>query len=125
MNALAAELGVALVNVYILEAHAADEWALPDDNDAEGVCYSAPRTLADRLAIARDLVASQQLGDAVVLVDDLCNVLELAYEARPERLYVVERGRITFRSGPGPFMYSPDKLREFLISAAALAQAAE
>ena len=42
--------------VYIKEAHPEDEWQMKS-NEEQGVCYRQPRTLGDRLAIARDFTA--------------------------------------------------------------------
>eukprot|EP01046_Picozoa_sp_COSAG06_P101601 COSAG06_NODE_47743_length_337_cov_0.655462_2_plen_37_part_01 len=35
------------------------------------------------------------------------NSVELAYEARPEKLIVVKNGCVVFKSGIGPYQYSP------------------
>lgn len=92
-----------------------DGWQLPD-NVEDGVCYSQPRTLAQRCAAARDMLALTEgvASGAALVVDSMDNACELAYEARPERLYVIRDGVVAFRSGPGPFCYSPSQLREYL-----------
>ena len=54
---------------------------------------------------------------AEILVDGMDNAAELAYEARPEKLVVVDgEGVVRFLSGIGPYQYSPRKLAEFLES---------
>ena len=42
------------------------------------------------------------------------NKVELAYDARPEKLVVVKDGAIVFASGIGPYQYSTSKLADFL-----------
>jgi hypothetical protein len=148
--------------VYITEAHASDGWAMPEENENKGVSHRQPVTLAQRAAIAAELVRGSQGGVPAhrVLVDGMDNAAELAYEARPERLYVVSGGggggggggdgggggggggdemsdarRILFRTGIGPYQYSPAQLVAFLearfpgvgggVTAAAAAAAAE
>jgi hypothetical protein len=51
-----------------------------------------------------------------VLVDGIDNTFELAYEARPERMFVLNSTtlKIDWKSGPGPFMYSENTLRTYL-----------
>jgi len=43
---------------------------------------------------------------ARLLVDDVDDGAMRAFDARPERLYVVEGATVLFRGGPGPFEYS-------------------
>ena len=81
--------------------------------------YDQPKTLGQRLFIANQFLSDPLLGahsrDVPVYVDDLDNSLELAFEARPERLYIVENGRIAFRGGVGPYQYSLPAVRKWLL----------
>ena len=109
MEALAARYpGVALRHVYILEAHADDEWVDPD-NAKDDVCFKKPRSLEQRIAIARAFSDGAGIPPARIVVDSMENQVELAYEARPEKLVVVKDGVIVFKSGIGPYQYSPAK----------------
>jgi len=72
------------------------------------------RTTADRLATARTFAASLGLDRSLVLVDSIDDTLEQRYEARPERLYVVQNGRVLWRCGLGPWEYDPAGLEAFL-----------
>ena len=92
VDALAAQYSrlVSLHHVYILEAHPVDGWA-DDDNTADGVCIKQPRTLQARLAAA-NAFAKASGGLNNILVDGMDNEVELAYEARPEKLVRAARG---------------------------------
>ena len=115
MNAIAAKYAAhaRFLTVYIQEAHPTDEWAM-DSNDEAGICYAQPRTLADRLAIARDLVARGNWKLPLV-VDPIENPADTLYAAWPERLYVVGTdGRIAYKGKTGPFGFEPDEVDAWL-----------
>lgn len=103
---------MALVHVYILEAHPIDAWIAPQ-NEEKQICYRQPKSLEERIKVAQNFVDGMQVEGRIVVddIDDKCDTL---YEARPERLYVVQGGKIVWRSGLGPFQYSPSTLRAFL-----------
>jgi len=103
---------VHLVGVYILEAHPVDGWAL-DVNEDLGVCYRKPKTTLQRCSIARQFINDFNITSDVV-VDGIDNTAELAYEARPERLYVIKDGKVSWRCGWGPYCYDVDALEEHL-----------
>jgi hypothetical protein len=85
-------------------------------NETEGVCYPQPKTLEDRLAIARDFSAKYKL-ELPLLVDGLTNDADDKYAGWPERLYAIdERGVVAFKGDVGPFGYDPDALEAFLKS---------
>lgn len=104
---------VALHHVYILEAHADDEWQDPD-NATDGICYRKPQTLQQRISIARSFATDSKIPVDRIVVDCMENTVELAYDARPEKLVVVQDGTIVFTSGIGPYQYSTSKLAAFL-----------
>ena len=101
------------LTIYVREAHPTDEWQMKS-NVKEDVCYRQPKTLAERLAIANDF--TQRYSYPVPFgVDDMANVVNDAYAAWPERLYIVdESGRIVYRGGMGPFKYNPKEVRDWL-----------
>ena len=40
-------------------------------------------------------------------MDDMQDTLMKAYGAWPERLYVIQGGKILYKGGKGPFFYKP------------------
>jgi hypothetical protein len=97
------------LTVYVREAHPTDEWQMKS-NVKEDVCYAQPKTLEQRVAIANDFVKRfnypTQFG-----IDDMSNAANDAYAAWPERIYIIEQGRIAYRGGMGPFNYHPEEAR--------------
>ena len=101
------------LTVYVREAHPTDEWQMKS-NVKDDVCYSQPKTLEQRLAIANDFTKRFNFN-LPFGIDDMSNAADLAYSAWPERLYVIdESGRIAYRGGIGPFHYKPAEVREWL-----------
>lgn len=89
--------------VYIREAHALDSelpmmFGLIED----------PTSQAERHALAR--LCNERLGLRLpTVVDQIDDAVGRAYQAWPERLYLVARdGEIRYRGGPGPFGFDPD-----------------
>lgn len=51
-----------------------------------------------------------------VLVDEMDDRAGRAYNAKPDRLYIIDRqGKVTYRGGPGPFGYNPSEMEQTLI----------
>jgi len=101
------------LTVYVREAHPTDEWQMKS-NVKEDVCYAQPKTLQQRVAIAKDFVERQKYP-LPFGIDDMNNAADLAYSAWPERLYVIdEHGRIAYAGGMGPFNYDPQEVRAWL-----------
>jgi len=101
------------LTVYIREAHPTDEWQMTA-NEREGVCYAQPRTLAQRVAIANDLVQRLQYHIPLA-VDPMENPADRVYAGWPERFYVVdESGTIAYKGKTGPFGYHPEEVEAWL-----------
>ncbi len=100
------------LTIYIREAHPDDEWQMQPNLDEE-VCYLQPKNEDQRVAIANDFARrfKYPLPLAVDAMDDAAN---RAYAAWPERLYIIEGGRIVYEGGNGPFNYKPDEVRAWL-----------
>ena len=95
------------VTVYVKEAHSREGWSLLGSaNDAEHD-VSEHRTLADRVRAARHWIAGVTRDNpalavsSLFVVDDMDDSARLAFDAWPERLYVVEDGVVSFRGDEG------------------------
>lgn len=87
------------MSVYVAEAHAADEWKLGSE-----LCYLQPKTLEQRLRIAKDFIANEKFAQTLV-VDLMNNNAAAAYNAIPERIFVIQDGKIVYSGGRGPHSY--------------------
>jgi hypothetical protein len=106
---------VDFLTVYVREAHPTDEWQMKS-NVKDDVCYSQPKTLEQRLAIANDFTKRFKFN-LPFGIDDMSNAADNAYSAWPERLYVIdESGHIAYRGGMGPFHYKPAEVRDWLVA---------
>jgi hypothetical protein len=105
---------VELLHVYIAEAHPKDEW---DGGPVNGVEYNQTTSMDERYTIAKAYRAAQNVTGNMV-VDDMANPMDTAYEARATRLYVLEGGKIIWRTGTPPFQYDVEGLKDFLASKA-------
>jgi len=102
---------LAMVNVYIREAHPTDEWSL-EMNDRAQICVAQTKTLKERLDAAISFHSfpgfkGTAAEDIPLVVDDpATRALDHAYEAVPERLVLVDKDfNVVFRSGQGPWQY--------------------
>jgi len=101
------------MTVYIKEAHPEDEWQM-DVNEKEGVCYPQPRTLEERVAIAKDFQGKFRYA-IPMLVDGIDNRADSLYAGWPERLYILdEDGRVAYKGETGPFGYHPEEVEAWL-----------
>lgn len=101
------------LTIYIREAHPTDEWQMRS-NETEGVCYPQPRTLDERLTIARDFVARHGY-ELPLAVDDMTDIADELYASWPERLYVIGTdGKVAYKGQTGPFGFEPDEVDAWL-----------
>ena len=91
--------------VYIREAHAADnKWPSPIAD--EETIYN-PRSMYERRAVASKCVGRLEI-DIPCLIDDMDNSVDQAYDAYPDRLFIVDvDGTLAVRAGPGPWGFKP------------------
>ena len=100
---------VSFLLVYLREAHPSDGWQVRA-NRREGIEIPQPRTLTERKAVCGLL----RLPFPAVL-DELDDRAGQAYQAWPDRLYVIGRdGTVAYRGGPGPGGFSTAELARFL-----------
>lgn len=93
--------------VYIAEAHSTDGWAFTNNLD-----INQHRSLEERLSAAQILVQKEPL--CPVVVDEMTNVAAIKYGAMPERLYVLQAGKVVYKGNMGPWGYDPLEVRTFL-----------
>ncbi len=105
-----------MLTIYIEEAHAADEWILPESKvETEmNTSINVHTTIDDRIAAARLLQSKRNIP----LLDLVCDCMEgnIAdrYGAWPERLYIIVDGVVVYKGGIGPFDYKLWEVQEWL-----------
>ena len=97
--------------VYIREAHALDGRS-PSGGGGVPI-VEEPISLLERKGVAKVCMSKLALEPMPALVDDMQNTAGAAYDAHPDRLYLVGKdGRIAFQGGPGPMGFKPDELEQ-------------
>ncbi|KAF7658123.1 hypothetical protein LDENG_00017280, partial [Lucifuga dentata] len=76
--------------VYIAEAHSTDGWAFTNNID-----INQHQNVEDRLSAANILL--QKEPSCPVVVDEMSNVTTIKYGAMPERLYVLQSGKVIYK----------------------------
>ncbi|CAM9332213.1 unnamed protein product [Rangifer tarandus platyrhynchus] len=104
---LVLNFGTDFLIIYIEEAHASDGWAFKNNVDIK-----SHRNLQDRLRAARLLL--DRSPQCPVVVDTMKDQSSSCYAALPERLYVLQEGRILYKGKPGPWNYNPEEVRAVL-----------
>lgn len=100
--------------VYIREAHALDGF-LPMGGDGDPIVED-PTTLAERQAVAQVCLSKLALEPIPALVDSLDDAASRAYDAWPDRLFLVGRdGKVSYHGGMGPNGFLPDELEVAMI----------
>ena len=51
---------------------------------------------------------------STVVVDSMLNASNIAYGAGPERLYIIQEGKIAYEGGTGPTFYNLGEVRAWL-----------
>lgn len=85
---------VDFVGIYIVEAHAIDEWPVGDP-----LSITQPKSSAERCGIAREFCRDYRL-QFPLLVDPIDNPFSTTYSAWPVRFYIVQRGTILYVAQP-------------------------
>lgn len=87
-------------------------WKLAQ-NANSGICYLQPKNLKDRIKIAKEFIEKYSYPIPLAIDNEKNEASEL-YSAWPERLYVIEKGKIAYKGGVGPFFYRPKEIRKWL-----------
>lgn len=103
-----------ILTIYIEEAHARDEWFLPESPGAkkEALIY-VHRNLSERLEAANRFSANKNFQIDLVVDSMEGNVVD-RYDAWPERLYIIVDGVVVYKGGNGPFGYRLDEVKSWL-----------
>ena len=101
--------------VYIREAHPGSVLYVPaEDGGKKLEVIPQTATTVERLKNLQQCVSLLQLTMPAV-IDSEDNVVNRAYAAWPDRLYVVDRdGKIAYKSGPGPAGFRPQEVETWL-----------
>jgi len=102
---------VRFLTIYIVEAHAMDEWPVGDP-----LKISQPLSLAERIGVAREFVR-EYMYQIPLLVDLIDNNFSENFAAWPIRFYVLEGFQLVFKAQPdhnNTYDSIPLMLSEFL-----------
>lgn len=99
--------------VYITEAHPSDVWQM-ESNIKDKIVFASPKNEEERAYLAGACVRKLGLKFPAVL-DEFGNSTERAYTGWPDRIYLINsRGRVAYKSKPGPFGFKPGELADAL-----------
>lgn len=100
--------------VYIDEAHPSDGWAVPGDSSLFFE-VKKHRNQEDRCAAAQQLLERFSLPPQCrVVADRMDNNANVAYGVAFERVCIVQRQKIAYLGGKGPFFYNLQEVRRWL-----------
>jgi len=100
------------LTVYIAEAHARDEWWLPESQPGKEDIMNH-RTMEERLKTAKKFVSDLKFPCELVC-DSFTDDLNEHYEGWPERLYIIVDGVVVYKGGAGPFGYKLAEVKDWL-----------
>ena len=83
-------------------------------NVKDKVLFASPKNEQERAFVAGACVRKLGIEFPAVL-DEFNNATEQAYTGWPDRLYLIDaKGRVAYKSKPGPFGFKPDELKTAL-----------
>jgi hypothetical protein len=104
------------LTIYIDEAHARDEWWLPDSpeaKDGERRCIYSPKTVEERITAAKKMKTDLDFPGEIIC-DSMNGEVEDRFEAWPERVYIILNGVVVYKGGEGPFFYKLSEVQDWL-----------
>ena len=106
-----------MLTIYIEEAHAIDEWVLPESEvQVKNVNIKVHKTLEERRQVAATFIKDTNITcETVVDSMDAGNVAD-GYWGWPERLYVILDGVVVYQGGVGPFGYKLEEVQAWLVN---------
>ncbi|KAG8546718.1 hypothetical protein GDO81_029921 [Engystomops pustulosus] len=84
-----------------------DGWALKNN-----ISIKKHQNIQDRLSAAKRLM--EELPSCPVVVDTMQNLCSAKYAALPERLYILQEGKVIYKGNMGPWGYKPEEVRGVL-----------
>jgi hypothetical protein len=104
-----------MLTIYIEEAHAVDEWVLPESEvEVSGeAAIPVHQSISERIAAARRLISNRRILSETVC-DSMAGHVCDRYQAWPERLYIILDGIVVYKGGNGPFGYKLWEVQEWL-----------
>lgn len=105
------------LTVYLEEAHAKDEWYLPDSPEAfEGgkTCVMNHKNIQDRIDAAKAFKRNYNYNSELVC-DSFEEQVNERFDAWPEKLYIIKDGVVVYQGGNGPFDYKLCEVQDWLI----------
>jgi hypothetical protein len=94
--------------VYLKEIHPSDGWQVKE-NEPDGVVYRQHQSMEERVEVGQSCMLKLAL-EMPALVDEMDDAAGQAYNAMPERLYLIGKdGRIAYKGGVGPMFFFPDE----------------
>ena len=102
--------------MYIREAHALDGF-LPRGGEGQDPLLEDPVSLEERFEVARQCADALELDGLPAVVDTLDDATSRAYDAWPDRLYLIDaQGLVAYQGGPGPDEFDPDGLEAAIVA---------
>jgi hypothetical protein len=105
-----------MLTIYIEEAHAIDEWNLPDSEiiqNGEVNDITVHKNIHERISVAKRFIKNRNIKCNVVC-DSMKGDIVDSYGAWPERLYIIMNGVIVYQGGLGPFDYKLGEVQDWL-----------
>ena len=85
-----------------------------ESNIRDKVVFASPKDEDERGLVAGACVRKLGIRFPAVL-DDFSNATDRAYSGWPDRMYLIDgRGKVAYKSKPGPFGFKPEQLRTAL-----------
>jgi len=113
---------VDFLTVYILEAHAQDEWPISSsrfDPKQEMILVEQPKFTLDRITLAKQFIERHSY-ELPVLVDKIDNAFEEVYAPWPLRFYIVYNGVLVYKAQPVNCTYRIETFRDAVVQYARL-----
>ena len=105
--------------VYVQEAHPTDGWQT-DSNVEEGVLFRQHQNYDERESVAQSCSIDLHIG-LPIIIEEMDNVVDEAYGAAPERLYLVDvGGKVAYHGGAGPHFFDLDEWEQAIRACAAM-----